>query len=101
MTFDIGGIGTIFYGARWRPDGTHITTKWFIFVYVPIVPIRSVRVIKGGRIRGVSASYSEPQAVETVPLDIPMVLKVYATAAAVIAGVVGAIALLNWYGRGS
>lgn len=45
------GIGTSIYGKRdFRPDGSFLTTKWLIAYFVPIVPIKSVRVskIRGG-----------------------------------------------------
>ena len=47
MAFSLNGIGTTYLGVRWQPDGTYITTKWVVFVWVPIVPLGSVRVIEG------------------------------------------------------
>ena len=41
------GFGTKFYGeADKRPDGTYITTEWLVAGYVPIVPLRSLRLIR-------------------------------------------------------
>lgn len=43
--FTLQGIGTTFYGQRdFRRDGTFITTEWLVFLFVPIIPIRSMRV---------------------------------------------------------
>ena len=45
MAFTFNGIGTMFCGQReFRKDGTYITTEWIVLCYVPIVPIRSIRV---------------------------------------------------------
>jgi hypothetical protein len=45
MAFTFQGIGTTFYGQRdFRADGSFITTEWFVFVFVPIIPFRSLRV---------------------------------------------------------
>ncbi len=45
----INGIGTTLYGKREvdQKDNSYITTEWFIFLFVPIFPIASYRVIKG------------------------------------------------------
>ncbi|WP_008308223.1 hypothetical protein [Leptolyngbya sp. PCC 6406] len=45
MPFNVNGIGTTYYGRRdFRPDGSYITTEWFIFLMVPIAPLRTFRV---------------------------------------------------------
>ncbi len=47
MAQAINGIGTAFYGQReFRADGSYITTEWFILCFVPILPLRSIRVIR-------------------------------------------------------
>ena len=39
------GFGTTLYGERdYLPDGSYITTKWIVFMWVPLIPIRSLRV---------------------------------------------------------
>jgi len=49
MAFTFQGIGTRFYGQReFKADGSYITTKWFVFLYVPIIPLRSFRVVDQG-----------------------------------------------------
>lgn len=45
MPRTVNGIGTKFYGQRdYHPDGTHITTEWFVVLWIPILPFRSLRV---------------------------------------------------------
>ena len=42
------GTGTTFYGQRdVREDGSYITTEWVVFLFLPIFPLRSLRVRKG------------------------------------------------------
>src|SRR5262249_25467272 len=44
------GIGTMFHGCSdVRPDGSYVATKWFAIIYLPLVPLRSVRMIEIGR----------------------------------------------------
>ena|ERR1700722_13394667 len=39
------GIGTMAYGQRdYWPDGSFVTTEWFVLAYVPIIPICSKRI---------------------------------------------------------
>jgi hypothetical protein len=41
----INGTGTRVYGKRdFRTDGSFVTTKWITFLWVPLVPLRSMRV---------------------------------------------------------
>jgi len=45
MAYMFNGMGTTFYGKRdFRADGTYLTTEWFVFLFVPLVPLRSLRV---------------------------------------------------------
>jgi hypothetical protein len=77
MAFTLNGFGTTYHGTRWLPDGTYITTKWFTFLFVPIIPVKSVRVLKAGPMAGYWAASSQPLTVQDVPLDKEMVLKAY------------------------
>ena len=41
----VNGTGTRIYGKRdFRTDGSFVTTKWVTFSWVPLVPLRSMRV---------------------------------------------------------
>lgn len=43
------GCGTKFYGQRdFEPDGTYVTTEWLVLLYIPIIPISSLRVAYTG-----------------------------------------------------
>jgi hypothetical protein len=45
MPFTFNGIGTTFYGARdFALDGSYTTTEWFTLLYIPIIPLRSLRI---------------------------------------------------------
>lgn len=45
MAFTFHGIGSHFYGKRdFRSDGSYVTTEWVVIFYVPVVPVRSLRV---------------------------------------------------------
>ncbi|MGB8167518.1 MAG: hypothetical protein WCF18_08495 [Chthoniobacteraceae bacterium] len=44
MASSINGCGTTYYGERdYWPDGSYITTEWVVFLYLPLIPIRSFR----------------------------------------------------------
>ena len=80
MPKSINGIGTRYYGeAEPRADSSYVTTEWFAIFLLPIIPLRSFRVIRetsGDRftIFGHSASY---QVLERLPLAWAQVLKTY------------------------
>lgn len=45
MAYTFNGIGTMFYGeCDFRPDGTFITTEWLVLFWIPLFPVRSLRV---------------------------------------------------------
>jgi hypothetical protein len=45
MAFTIHGIGMMVYGERdYWPDGSFVTTEWFVLAWVPIIPICSKRI---------------------------------------------------------
>jgi hypothetical protein len=42
----INGMGSMFYGkSDVRQDGSYLTTEWFTILYLPVVPLRSFRVL--------------------------------------------------------
>ena len=92
MAFVFNGIGTTFYGTRWLPDGTYITTKWWVLCYVPICPLESVRVIEAGPVSGHAIMSMQPLVTQKVPLDVKMTLQVYGWLIAAIAFV----PIANW-----
>jgi hypothetical protein len=45
ITRSMNGCGTAIYGKRdFEPDGSFLTTKWFVAFFVPVVPLGSMRV---------------------------------------------------------
>ena len=45
MAFTVNGVGTTFYGKRdYHPDASYITTQWVVFCFLPVLPLRSLRV---------------------------------------------------------
>jgi hypothetical protein len=50
----INGCGTALYGKRdFEPDGSFVTTKWFVAFFMPVFPAASMRVkvVKNGWLR--------------------------------------------------
>ena|SRR2546422_4700529 len=59
MAFTLQGIGTTFYGRRdFREDGTYTTTEWVVFFFIPIIPLRSMRVQDRGS-KGFASLYQK------------------------------------------
>lgn len=49
VAYSFNGIGTTYYGKRdFAADGSYVTTEWFVFIWLPIVPLRSLRVQESG-----------------------------------------------------
>jgi hypothetical protein len=47
------GFGTKIYGKRqFRADGSFLTTKWIVFFWIPLIPLKSLRVKDAGPGRG-------------------------------------------------
>jgi hypothetical protein len=45
VPFSINGCGTRYYGKQdKRQDGSYITTEWITFFFIPLIPLRSLRV---------------------------------------------------------
>jgi hypothetical protein len=86
MPFTFNGIGTSLYGARdFRSDGSYITTEWFVFVYVPVLPLKSQRVVATGKNKNYVVYSSSGYAIqERTKICIPQILAVYSWFAVVI-----------------
>jgi len=60
-TRSFNGFGTALYGRReFARDGSYVTTKWGVFLWLPVCPIRSMRVkpVGGGPRAGALAIFS-------------------------------------------
>lgn len=92
MAFTLNGIGTTYYGERWLPEGGYITTEWIVLCFVPIIPLESVRVIKEDPESIGVGLQTRSFTCQPAPLDVEMVLSMYAKMAAAIIFVIVA----NW-----
>ena len=44
MSYSYRGIGIRYYGQRdFYADGSYVTTKWFCILYLPLIPLKSMR----------------------------------------------------------
>jgi hypothetical protein len=80
MPFTFNGIGTTIYGARdFKPDGSYITTEWLVFVYVPVIPYRSMRILPNGKTTNAVVYRSTGyQILQKTGINFLQVLSVYA-----------------------
>lgn len=47
MPFSFHGFGTAYYGeCDFRPDGSYVTTEWISAFLLPVLPFRSVRLVR-------------------------------------------------------
>jgi hypothetical protein len=45
LAWSVGEFGTELIGARdFKPDGSFLTTKWIILFWVPLIPLKSLRI---------------------------------------------------------
>ncbi len=82
MPTSINGTGTMWYGkALPADDGSVVVTEWITFLWIPLIPLGSRRVIRSGEDRVPWWKYkslAEHYKVAHVPLHIPHVMKGYA-----------------------
>jgi hypothetical protein len=72
------GIGTMFFGASDRQqDGSYVTTEWFVFVGIPLVPLRSDRVRYVSGKSGFSGSREFYDILGPAPLDRNQIFRIY------------------------
>jgi hypothetical protein len=91
MPYSFEGIGTRFYGERdYGINGSHITTEWFTLLYLPIAPLRSLRILP----TTIEPGYT---ILETTKLNIRQVLSIYGLIAFVACcGVIGSALHLEY-----
>ena len=71
----LNGTGTAYYGRyRERPDGSYVTTEFFVLFYFPLFPLRSWRVKPVGSPKD-SVTRSWLQSVESVSHDYEVFLE--------------------------
>jgi hypothetical protein len=85
MPSTFNGCGTRYYGERDRlEDGSYITTLWISFVWFPVVPLASYRIIPTGERFNILVYRSESFRVKDVPLCWPQVRNVYLAASPIL-----------------
>ena len=78
----LNGIGTKFLGAcEHHADGSHIATRWFTFVYLPVIPLSSARIFGIEPESALSATYHYAK----LPMHWPQVMRTYGFIAAIVA----------------
>ena len=79
MPKTVNGIGTTYLGSSNRqPDGSFVTTEWFVLFSVPIIPLKSQRVKYLSAHHGWSGSTNMYSILGPAPLDSKLVLTAYA-----------------------
>lgn len=97
MAFTFNGIGTTYYGNRdTGPDGSFVTTEWLVFIYLPILPIRSFRVLPTGQNTNAFVYNSQGYMAQRVPLCWRQVRNVYLGIAIAAAAMFAFIFGISW-----
>lgn len=79
MPHTISGFGTKYYGeADHRPDGSFIATEWITAAYIPLIPLRSLRLMRSGNPLENDFGHATFGVLEKVPLFWSQILRVYA-----------------------
>lgn len=79
MPSNVNGIGTTYFGASDRePDGSFVTTEWFILLGVPLIPLRSLRACYLGESHKWNRTSKSYAILGPAPLDKHLVLQAYA-----------------------
>ncbi len=86
MSFTYCGSGTTYYGCKdVGPDDSYVTTEWFVLWYVPLIPLRSYRVLPTKDSANLLVYQSQKYLVRKIPLDRRQVLNGYLVTSAIIA----------------
>ena len=88
MPFTYCGCGTTYYGCKdVGPDGSYVTTEWFVLWYVPLIPLRSYRVLPTKNSTNLLVYQSQKYLVGKIPLDRRQVLNGYLATGVIIAAI--------------
>lgn len=82
MAFTFNGIGTTYYGKdKVNKDQSYITTEWFVFFYLPVIPLRSYRLLPNQAADSNIIVYNKSSflILEKLPIQWSQVLFTYAT----------------------
>jgi hypothetical protein len=85
MPHSVNGFGTRYYGRREEAlDGSYVTTVWITVLYIPILPLRSYRVLAVGKSFNVIIHRSQQFKAVRVPLCWEQVWHVYMISAPIL-----------------
>jgi hypothetical protein len=94
MPSSVNGTGTMYYGHREiDPDGSYVTTEWITFAWIPLVPLKSYRVLPHGQGQNFLVYQSQGYSVRQVPVNGEQIRNVYGVAV----GVVGTLCTLGYF----
>lgn len=93
----INGIGTTLYGkSDFDPtDKSYISTKWYVFLGLPIIPLRSYRVTLKGDTKTVFFGTNTDYQMLDVPIKISQIIKTYILVYGIIASIIAIILFSN------
>ena len=78
MPYTFNGCGTTYYGKRdVGPDGSYVCTEWITFVYLPLIPVRSLRVLPTKDGTNLIVWRSQSYQTMKVPLSWPQICNTY------------------------
>jgi hypothetical protein len=78
MPISANGTGTRFYGERVDPEQEGwVTTQWVTVFYIPIVPLRSLRISFDSSAMGILYHSTNYHVLERLPLQWGQVIRVY------------------------
>ncbi len=87
MLFTANGCGTRYYGKRdVLSDGSYITTLFVVFLWFPVLPLRSYRVLPGRSKMAHILIHNKEYLATKVQLNILQILNVYLTAFSIVIG---------------
>jgi len=92
MPGSFNGIGTAFYGERnYHLNGSYITTEWVILFYLPVIPIKSLRIARNpqGDVHAVVYHSESYYVLSREPLCWAQVFSTYGFIIATIAWILG------------
>lgn len=95
MAFTINGIGSTYYGCRPLLDGSYVTTKWAVILFIPLFPLGSFRVVQASPVWGGVPYSRQTLTGQRVSLDWRMVIRAYGLMASLPLAL-GALGLLKW-----
>jgi len=72
------GLGSKFYGSKDQNfDGSFVTTEWFVLLYLPVIPLKTVRVSFAGTTNSWRKTTDRYQIIQKLSLDWQQIFSTY------------------------